>query len=264
MADRKNQGGADCGADRAAASRIMAHLVAWYPDRAGSLEVARALADGGAAYLEVQFPFSDPTADGPVIQTACARALEAGFTVAAGFALLKEICAAVKIPVFVMSYANPIVRRGAADFVRRCREAGAAGIIPPDLPMDSDEGLYAAGKSAGLEIMPVLAPTMPEERLSSITAARTGFLYAVLRKGITGEETAIGEDNISFLRKAGRGGAKVMAGFGVTRKAQVQALAPHVHAVVIGSAFVKAAAAGASGKGRGLCKEVRAAIEALV
>lgn len=256
MAEMKKAGGAD----RTAASRIMAHLVAWYPDREGSLETARALADGGAAYLEVQFPFSDPTADGPVIQTACARALDAGFTVEAGFGLLREICAGVKIPVFVMSYANPIVRRGAADFVRRCREAGAFGIIPPDLPMDSDEGLFEAGKRAGLEIMPVLAPTMPEERLSMIASAGTGYLYAVLRKGITGKATAIGEENIAFLKKAGRFGSRVMAGFGVSTREQVDALTPHVHAVIIGTAFVKAASAG----GRRPYKEVRAAIEALV
>jgi tryptophan synthase alpha chain len=247
----------------------MAHLVAYYPDRESSLEVARALIDGGASYLEFQFPFSDPTADGPAIQRACARALEKGFTVDGGFRLLDRIGRLAKVPVFVMSYANPVVRRGAKDFVRRCREAGACGIIAPDLPVGSDEGLYAEGKSAGLEIVPVLAPTMTDDRLALIKAAGTGFLYAALRKGITGETTAIGEENLSFLKRVSSPGAKVLAGFGISRRDQVEALAPHVHAVVIGSAFVRAAGdaagpeAAAADAGRSAYKAVRAAIERL-
>jgi tryptophan synthase alpha chain len=251
------------------ANAIMAHLVAFYPDKDGSLEVARALTDGGAAYLEVQFPFSDPTADGPVIQRACSRALAAGFTMDAGFQLLCRMCRLSKAPVFVMSYANPIVRRGAADFVRRCREAGARGIIAPDLPVDSDEGLYAEGRKAGLEVVPVLAPTMPDERLSMIAAAGTGYLYAALRKGITGEDTAIADDNLLFLKKAAGSGSKILAGFGISRRGQVEALTPHVHAVVIGSALVRATAEAAGngasgGNGKSPYKAVRAAIEALV
>ncbi len=170
-------------------NRIMAHLVAHYPDEESSLEIARGLADGGAAYLEVQFPFSDPTADGPVIQAACARALAQGFTVSAGFALITRISRATSLPVFVMSYANMVFRAGIGEFVRRCRDAGAKGIIVPDLSPGADEGLYAEGARTGIAAVPVIVPTMSSRRLEAVRAVNPEFLYAALRTGITGAST---------------------------------------------------------------------------
>ena len=109
------------------AERIMAHLVAGFPDREGSLAIARTLIDGGCDYLEVQFPFSDPTADGPWIQRACDLALRAGFRLEEGFRLAGEIARLSPVPVFLMSYANPLVVRGVEAFVDEARRAGAAG-----------------------------------------------------------------------------------------------------------------------------------------
>jgi tryptophan synthase alpha chain len=220
--------------------RIMSHLVAFYPDAERSLEAARAMIDGGAAYLEVQFPFSEPTADGPVIQRACARALSAGFTVKAGMRLLERICGVSKTPVFVMSYANVVFRHGTIPFARRVRETGARGLIVPDLPPDTDEGLYAAGQAEGLDVVPVVAPTITGARIRLVASLGVSYVYAALRKGITGETTAIGEENLAFLRNLSRTGAKIVAGFGVSTRAQVEALSPHVHAVVVGSAFIGA------------------------
>ncbi len=101
--------------------RIMAHMVAFSPDRAGTLEVARGLAECGSAYLEVQFPFSDPTADGPDIQRACGTALEAGFTLSEGFRLVAEICSFARQPLFIMSYANLVFTRGVEKFLGACQ-----------------------------------------------------------------------------------------------------------------------------------------------
>jgi tryptophan synthase alpha chain len=227
------------------ANRIMAHLVAFYPDEEASLEVARGLADGGAAYLEVQFPFSEPTADGPVIQTACARALERGFTVARGLKLLEKICALTSAPVFVMSYANVAYRAGIPEFTRRVREAGAHGLIVPDLSPGADEGLFAAGSAAGIAVVPVIVPTMSDARLAAVRAERPAYLYTALRTGITGAATEVGADTLAFLARAAGGGSgpKILAGFGISEKGQADLLAPHVHAVVVGSAFVSAIAA---------------------
>lgn len=219
---------------------LMAHLVASFPDWEASLEVGKGLLDGGAAFLEVQFPFSDPTADGPHIQAACDAALQAGFTCERGFELVAALRACTEVPIAVMSYANPIYRNGVAGFVRRCRDAGAGALIAPDLPPDYDEGLYAAGADAGVAVVPVVVPTTLPERLRMIVSRAAGkWVYAALRKGITGSYTEIGADNLAFLRAIRALGGQPLAGFGIRDRAQVAVLAPHVAYVVVGTWFVQ-------------------------
>ena len=218
----------------------MTHLVASFPSWEASLEVGKGLVDGGAAFLEVQFPFSDPTADGPHIQVACDEALGAGFTLRRGFALVEALRTYADVPIAVMSYANPIFRTGVAGFAQRCRDAGAQAIIAPDLPPDYDEGLYAAGTAAGVAVIPVVVPsTLPERLEMIVSGADADWVYAALRKGITGSYTEIGADNLAFLRRIGELGGKPMAGFGIRSRAQVVALTPHVEYVVVGTWFVE-------------------------
>ncbi len=218
--------------------RLMTHMVAHYPDKETGFEVGRALIDGGSSYLEIQFPFSDPTADGPAIQDACTRALEAGFRVRDGFELVRRLREYSNTPVFIMSYASVVVAGGVQEFLTHAKTAGAAGLIIPDLPLDGDEGLYAAGRTMSLDVVPVVVPTMRDARLQLVRDARPEFVYAALRTGITGVYTAIGEENLVFLQRLKSMGAKVLAGFGVREYSQVKALMPHVHAVVVGSALV--------------------------
>jgi tryptophan synthase alpha chain len=165
--------------------RIMAHLVAFYPNREASIEVARALVAGGCSYLELQFPFSDPLADGPVIQQACGRALEAGFRTEEGFRLLGQIREIAEVPIFLMSYVNLVFSCGMGEFLRRAKDAGASGLIVPDLPMDSDEGLYDLGHALGLSVVPVVPPGIRSDRIKLVDEKRPDFLYVALRKGIT-------------------------------------------------------------------------------
>jgi tryptophan synthase alpha chain len=221
------------------ACSVMAHLVAYYPDREGSLKIARALNRGGAGFLEVQFPFSDPTADGAAIQEACSTALEKGFKVDHGFELVKQIKGFAEAPVFIMSYCNLVYARGVEKFLVQSKQAGAAGLIVPDLPFDTDEGFYGLAKSMGLEAMPVVPPTVSRERLESIAALGTTYLYVALRKGITGAFTEIGEQNMAFLHLAREMGFKVMAGFGISTRSQIEKLSPEVYAAIVGSAFVR-------------------------
>jgi tryptophan synthase alpha chain len=229
------------------AARIMAHMIASYPDRESSLDVARALCDGGCAYLELQFPFSDPTADGPDIQRACAEALAAGFTVADGFRTAAEICRFARVPVFVMGYANLLFTRGIERFLGDTKKAGAAGVIVPDLPPDYDEGLFAAAAAAGVAAMPVISPSMSAARLRRVGSLGAELIYATLRVGTTGPRTAIDAAGVSFLRAIAeasvRKDARIFGGFGVSTREQVEALEPHVHAVVVGSALVREVAA---------------------
>lgn len=220
-------------------SRIMAHMVACYPDQGREMEVAEGLVAGGASYLEIQFPFSDPTADGPVIDTACGAALAAGFTLDAGFRFVKAVCEQFQVPVFIMSYAGPVFARGVERFLNDGCDSGASGFILPDLPMDYDEGAFAEARRIGTEIVPVTVPTMTDQRVGMLGQVRPSFVYAALRQGITGERTEIGPENLRFLGRIAGMGAKILAGFGIAERAQVEVLEPLVHAVVVGSALVR-------------------------
>lgn len=230
----------------------MAHLIAGYPNWETSLEFGRALAAAGAGYLEVQFPFSDGTADGPMIQEACHAALDGGFTLASGFELVAALTRDTDVPVAVMTYANLVFQNGVVAFVERCVEVGAAAIIPPDLPPDYDEGLYATAGSFGIDVIPVVAPSIGDERLQMIASSggAGALLYVSLRKGITGAYTEIGADNLRFLEAVRATGARIAAGFGVRSSAQVALLAPMVDYVIVGSLLVEtlrdAGAAGAA------------------
>lgn len=218
---------------------LMTHMVAGYPDRERSREVARAFVDGGARYLEIQFPFSDPSLDGPVIQSACTRALSTGFHVDDGFELVREISSLTDTPIFIMSYGNLVFVRGVDRFVRDARAAGALGLIVPDLPVGYDEGLFESGRKHGIEVLPVVSPSVTGSRLEAACSGSSAYIYASLRVGITGGVTSIDDQNLSFLNRIGGYGKKVLAGFGVANHEQVRLIAPHVHAVVVGSALIR-------------------------
>jgi tryptophan synthase alpha chain len=217
----------------------MAHLVAFYPDKEASLRIAASLIQGGASFLEVQFPFSDPTADGATIQEACTTALANGFKVDLGFELVKQIHGYSPLPLFIMSYSSLVYSRGIANFLAAAQKAGAKGLIVPDLPFDCDEGLYTQARALGLEVIPVVAPTISEERLTKIASLGTTYIYAALRKGITGAFTEIGQENLEFLSRTKALGFKVLAGFGISTREQIKIIAPLVEAAIVGSAFIR-------------------------
>ena len=223
-------------------SRIMAHMVSFFPDRDRSMAVADGLVEGGAAYLEIQFPFSDPTADGPAIQSACQSALHAGFSVDAGMRFVADVCNRHSIPVFIMTYASLIFARGVREFLSAGRDAGASGYILPDLPLDYDEGAYEIADKLGTTVMPVVVTSMNDERFSLLARRNPKYLYVALRRGITGVRTDISADNLEFLNRLTALDTLVMAGFGISERSQVEMLEPHVHAAVVGSALVRTVA----------------------
>jgi len=223
--------------------RLMAHLVAGYPDMNATLAAADGLAAGGVSFFEIQFPFSDPSADGPAIQTACSESLRTGFTVSDGFALTAKLATLYpEIPVYVMSYANLVFHAGIETFVKRAWDAGVSGLIVPDLPFDSDEGLDLACRKAGLLFVPVAAPSMADDRIALLGARRFPLVYAALRAGITGQQTHIDASTHAFLsrlKERSGGVSKILGGFGIRTGEQTRLLAPMVHAVIVGSRFVE-------------------------
>lgn len=225
---------------------LMAHLVACFPNERLSLEAARALVEGGADILEIQLPFSDPSADGPAIQDACTTVLKSGWRVSEGLDFIKKIRAEFPVvPIYLMSYGSLIYTPGVREFCQRAALAGVNGMIIPDLPFDFDEGLSAACEEFGMLNIPVASPSMSEERLSKMARAGFKYVYAALRTGITGTETSIGSDTLDFIKKVGSGGSRVYGGFGISSGKQSALLADHVEAVVAGSVFVRTIAANA-------------------
>lgn len=220
--------------------KLMSHLVAGYPTDDLSLTAARALVAGGADILEIQLPFSDPSADGPAIQTACTAVLSRGYRTADGLRLIARLRREFpQTKIYLMSYGSLVYTPGVADFCRRAAESGANGMIIPDLPFDRDEGLTAACAANSMVNIPVAAPSMSAERLRSLAHAGFKYIYAALRVGITGTDTNIDRSTLDFLARVSEGGSKVYGGFGISNGGQARALAQSVEAIVAGSVFVR-------------------------
>lgn len=220
--------------------KLMSHLVAGYPTDELALMAAHALVAGGADILEIQLPFSDPSADGPAIQSACTEVLGRGYRTADGLNFIKTLHEEFpNIPIYIMSYGSLIYTPGVNAFCQKAAAAGVKGMIIPDLPFDNDEGLTKACNENGMENIPVAAPSMPPERLKKLAEAGFSHIYAALRVGITGTNTTIDNHTLEFLKKVSAGGSKVYGGFGISNGEQSAALASCVEAVVAGSVFVR-------------------------
>ena len=242
---------------------LMSHLVAGYPTDELSFTAARALVDGGADILEIQLPFSDPSADGPAIQGACTKVLQRGYKTADGLAFIARLHKEFpQVKIYLMSYGSLVYTPGVENFCKRAAAAGVTGMIIPDLPIDNEEGLTAACRANGMENIPVAAPSMAPERLSKLAHAGFPFIYAALRTGITGTDTAIDKNTLAFLKSVGEGGSKIYGGFGISNGQQSQALADYVEAIVAGSVFVRLITENQNDKDA-LYKAVRAKAEEL-
>lgn len=220
--------------------KLMSHLVAGYPTDELALTAARALITGGADILEIQLPFSDPSADGPAIQSACTEVLQRHYKTADGLRFIETIHKEFpQIPIYIMSYGSLVYTPGIEAFCKKAASVGVKGMIVPDLPFDFDEGLTKACKANGMINIPVAAPSMSDERLKKLAEAGFPYIYAALRTGITGTDTTINAETLNFLKKVSAGGSKVYGGFGISTGKQAAALADSVDAVVAGSVFVR-------------------------
>lgn len=220
--------------------KLMSHLVAGYPTDELAFTAARALVDGGADILEIQLPFSDPSADGPAIQGACTKVLERKYRTADGLAFIARLHKEFPdVKIYLMSYGSLIYTPGIENFCKKAAECGVKGMIIPDLPFDFDEGLTAACKANGMENIPVAAPSMSPERLEKMAKAGFPYIYAALRTGITGTQTSVDQATLDFIKKVSAGGSKVYGGFGISSGEQSALLGDKVEAVVAGSVFVR-------------------------
>ena len=220
--------------------KLMSHLVAGYPTDDVALLVARSLVQGGADILEIQLPFSDPSADGPAIQAACTQVLSRGYKTSDGLAFIARVKREFpQTPIYIMSYGSLIYTPGVESFCQKAASCGVNGMIIPDFPFDHDEGLTASCANNGMENIPVAAPSMADERLEKLAHAGFAHIYAALRTGITGSKTVISENTLAFLKRLGEGGSLIYGGFGISNGEQSATLSSCVEAVVAGSVFVR-------------------------
>lgn len=220
---------------------FVAFTMAGDPDRERSRALVRGLPDAGVDIIEIGMPFSDPMADGPVIQRAGQRALKAGQTMRDTLALVRALRAEDdRVPVVLMGYVNPILAFGIEAFVRAAAEAGVDGIIVVDLPPEEDRALREAGTRQGLRLIRLAAPTTDDARMPTVLNGSSGFVYYVSITGITG---GAAPDSSEVARAVARVRAAtalpVCVGFGVRTPAQAAEIARGADGVVVGSAIVE-------------------------
>jgi tryptophan synthase alpha chain len=243
---------------------LMPYMMGGFPDASTARRVARAYTEGGADLIELGIPFSDPLADGPVIHAAATAALEAGATLETALEACEEVAA--DVPVVAMGYTNMILATGEAEFAGRLAEAGAAGAIVPDLPLGEGDGIREAFASAGLALVPLIAPTTSPERRKQICAGAQGFVYLVSTVGVTGERAGLPPE-LSELVAAAKGESQVpvAVGFGISTPDQIAAVGAEADGVIIGSRLVREVqdASGADAAAAGVTRFLKEAREAL-
>ncbi|MFE5829629.1 tryptophan synthase subunit alpha [Streptomyces sp. NPDC056488] len=223
---------------------LIAYLPAGFPTVDGGIAAVKAVFDGGADVVEVGLPHSDPVLDGPVIQTADDIALRGGVRIADVMRTVREAHEATGKPVLVMTYWNPIDRYGVERFTEELAAAGGAGCILPDLPVQESALWREHADKHGLATVFVVAPSSRDERLATITAAGSGFVYAASLMGVTGTRESVGEQAADLVRRTratvepGRT-LPVCVGLGVSNAVQAKEVAAFSDGVIVGSAFVK-------------------------
>ena len=225
--------------------KLVAYMMAGHPNRKRSIEVGKRLAGSGIAALEVGIPHSDPLADGPVIQRAGQAALEHGMTVGGALEVATEV-ASEGVPVILMTYINPILAHDPRRFAAEAAQAGVAGVIVPDLPVEESEPVAGWLRSAALDTIFMVAPTTTEERIESICGHSSGFVYCVTVTGITGARKELPAGMKELFREVRRHTQlPVAAGYGISRAEHMKALRGNADAAVVGSAIVHAIDRGA-------------------
>lgn len=220
---------------------LMPYLMAGFPTIEGSRAIGEACVDAGADLLELGIPYADPLADGPVIHAAGTRALANGATLEGALEVARAL--APGVPVVPMCYANMVFARGPEEFVDRLAEAGASGLIVPDLPLEEADAVREPCERAGLALVPLIAPTTPPERMRAIGAGARGFLYAVSVVGTTGERESVQAHLRDVLARAKEStSVPVAVGFGISTPAHARAAADAgADGVIVGTRLVRAA-----------------------
>ncbi len=221
---------------------LSVYFTAGYPELNKTVEIAEALETAGADFLEIGFPYSDPVADGPIIQNSSQKALDNGMTLNVLFTQLKELRKRVSIPVLLMGYVNPVLQYGVEKFCAACAEAGVDGVIVPDLPMYEYEELYKnCFEQHGISNVFLVTPQTAEARIRKIDDLTTGFVYLLSSSATTGKNLSVSENTESYFERIRNMNLKnpTMIGFGISDNRSFSKAAEYARGAIVGSAFVK-------------------------
>lgn len=227
---------------------VIPYITAGDPDLAMTHDLLVAMAHGGATAIELGVPFSDPSADGPVIQRACERALARGVKLHAVLDVARSVVRETNVPIVLFSYLNPLLRYGLDKLAQDAADAGLAGVLVTDLPAEAAQGFSEALTRRGLDLVSLVAPTSTEQRIAEIARHATGFLYAISVTGVTGARQKLSADATDLLARIRRvTNLPAAVGFGISSAEQARlAWSQGADAVIVGSAIVrKIAEAGA-------------------
>lgn len=245
---------------------LVPFITAGDPDLDTTAKALRILDRNGADLIELGVPYSDPLADGPVIQAAATRALQRGTRLESVLDMLKTVVPELNAPIILFTYYNPILNRGVELFFQQAAEAGVRGMVIPDLPLEEVEGVLKAAGQANIEIILLVAPTSPKERIAAIAQQSQGFIYLVSVTGVTGMRSQI-ESRVQTLLTELRGitDKPIGVGFGISQPSHAkQVMEWGADAVIVGSAFVKRLVEGSPDQGlqaiETYCRSLKAAI----
>lgn len=222
---------------------LSVYFTAGYPNLEDTVPMIQELVKNGVDLIEIGMPFSDPVADGPVIQHSSLIALKNGMSIRKLFGQLKDIRQTVDIPLILMGYINPVLQYGVATFCQKCKEIGIDGLIIPDLPMDVfEEEFKAVFEANNLHNIFLITPQTSEERLRKIDAVSTGFIYMVSSNSTTGAKTSVSELQNEYFDRVNSFGLKNprLIGFGISNAETFANACEYASGAIIGSAFVKA------------------------
>jgi tryptophan synthase alpha chain len=241
---------------------LVTYTTAGDPDVSRSADILKALDRAGADVLEVGVPFSDPLADGPVIQRATERALAAGGTLKTSLRIIADVRPHVSAPIVVFSYANPLLRMGTAEFARQAAWAGVDGVLALDLPIEEAGEFRETMAASGIDTIFLLSPTTTDDRIRKAGALGRGFLYGISRLGVTGARDQVSTDAAAMVRRI-RAITKlpIALGFGISRPEHVAEVGAYADAAVVGSALVSLIAE--AGRSPDLIARVEAYVQSL-
>lgn len=218
------------------------YFTAGYPDINSTLDIAEALEKAGADFLEIGIPYSDPLADGPVIQNSSLKSIENGMTLRVLFEQLKDLRKRVSIPVLLMGYVNPILQYGVEKFCASCKEVGVDGVIAPDLPMYEYEEMYQNCFSENnLSNIFLITPQTSDERIRKIDELSNGFIYLLSSSSTTGKNLALTDVTEDYFTRLKNMNLKnpTMIGFGISDNKSFSKASQYANGAIVGSAFVK-------------------------
>jgi len=240
---------------------LVCYAMAGDPSLAATEDLLLAIDAAGADVIELGLPFSDPIADGPTLQASATRSLRHGGSVKGALEVARKLRGKLRAPLVTMGYMNPVESMGLRAFASTLRAAGVAGCIVPDLPLEEAGPLRDELDAAGIDLVPLVAPTTGPERAAAIAKSARGFVYTVSVTGVTGARTELPPDLASRLRELrALSSLPVAVGFGIARPEQAAALRGLVDGIVVGSALVAAHHEGGIAKATDLVRGLKAAL----